>query len=229
MAIEDDIKNLNDKVDKLANDLQIQISEAKSKLTDSQKWQMSAWLFGILLATAGALSVVLGVVFNSVAATTAKETAERVAIDRISDRLRKDPPFIKDVQTGIAVVPPGTVAAFDLASCPDGWSEFAEGAGRTLVGVGSGEGLSSRTLKETGGEESHTLTIEEMPGHRHTLPDTVIVARGQEIQLSQRASDLAYSAFVMAEPDLDYTSDEGDGSPHNNMPPYIALYLCKKD
>jgi len=42
--------------------------------------------------------------------------------------------------------------------------------GRTVIGSGSGSGLTSRTLAASGGAEtdSHTLTLDEIPAHTHT-------------------------------------------------------------
>lgn len=40
--------------------------------------------------------------------------------------------------------------------------------GRVLGSIGSGAGLSARTLGQTVGEELHTLTINQMPAHTHT-------------------------------------------------------------
>lgn len=39
--------------------------------------------------------------------------------------------------------------------------------GRTIVGVGSGSGLSARALGDTFGAETHTLTTAEIPSHTH--------------------------------------------------------------
>ena len=75
---------------------------------------------------------------------------------------------------GATTVPTGAVMVFDLSSgCPDGWTEFADAAGRTIVGQGSGmvdenrQPLTGRKYREHGGEERHTLTEEEMPKHGH--------------------------------------------------------------
>ena len=40
--------------------------------------------------------------------------------------------------------------------------------GRTAVGSGQGAGLTNRTLGSNGGEETHILTVGEMPSHTHT-------------------------------------------------------------
>ena len=43
--------------------------------------------------------------------------------------------------------------------------------GRTAIGVGSGSGLTTRTLASTGGEEVHQLVTGEMPQHNHGVND----------------------------------------------------------
>jgi hypothetical protein len=111
------------------------------------------------------------------------------------------------------------VIAFDQP-CPNGWTEFTDAAGRVIIGVGRGEGLTSRARGDTGGEEKHTLTVNEMPSHSHAIfrpadpsnDDELFVAGGT----IRRSGPLP-------------TERTGGGQPHNNMQPYIALYFCKKD
>ncbi len=40
--------------------------------------------------------------------------------------------------------------------------------GRTIIGVGTGSGLTARTLGSMNGEEQHTLTLSEIPSHSHS-------------------------------------------------------------
>lgn len=43
--------------------------------------------------------------------------------------------------------------------------------GRTTIGAGQGTSLTNRTLGQTLGEETHTLTANEMPSHSHGVTD----------------------------------------------------------
>ena len=44
-------------------------------------------------------------------------------------------------------------------------------AGRVLGTIGAGSGLTSRALGASVGTETHVLTVEEMPDHKHTITD----------------------------------------------------------
>lgn len=124
--------------------------------------------------------------------------------------------------------PSGMVVAFDLASCPAGWSELTAARGRMVVGTNpaqfsnpDGEGvISERSLGQTGGEETHTLTIDEMPSHAHqTLGDSN----------SQTTTGLGWWNSSSESAPLTQTGSTGGGQAHNNMPPFIALLYCQKD
>jgi len=81
------------------------------------------------------------------------------------------------------ITPIGSVIAWHQQShrsIPFGWAlcdgEFVEGygytpdlRGRFILGSGTGSGLTSRTHGDTGGSETHTLTINEMPAHNHDM------------------------------------------------------------
>ena len=77
-----------------------------------------------------------------------------------------------------------------------------------------------------GGESEHTLTIEEIPSHAHTFnrhqlwrTETVPEAGTSD---GYGASNKTLSVYS------DNTSAVGSGQAHNNMPPYLAVYVWKR-
>lgn len=124
-----------------------------------------------------------------------------------------------------AIVPAGTVAAFNLDSCPSpGWNPFQEGAGRVIVGTGQSEGGTSRSRGDTGGSETVTLTESQMPRHRHQNPTEGHNQPAREVW-ALRASNQGDYGGAHARP----TQETGGGQPHPNMPPFVALTLCEKN
>jgi hypothetical protein len=122
--------------------------------------------------------------------------------------------------SGLSPIPRGTVAAFELAECPTGWDDFTAGAGRTIIGVGSGQGLTTRNLLDQDGEEKHMLTVPEMPSHQFSLPidnnpgsDWTVAVGGQGGFTGEHARP---------------TNSLGENVPHENMQPWIALQFCQK-
>ena len=104
--------------------------------------------------------------------------------------------------------------------------------GRVAIGTGSGDGLSSRNLGSTGGEETHVLTTNEMPSHTHSSN-----AIGGTIGLIRSTGNNTASSNLdntSGEPDL-YSSlpalvinSTGSSNAHNNMQPFIVFnYLIK--
>jgi len=60
---------------------------------------------------------------------------------------------------------------FDLLSAA-GWSGVPDLRGRTVLGAGTGAGLSARTLAATVGAETHTLGVTQIPSHKHYTSGT---------------------------------------------------------
>lgn len=96
------------------------------------------------------------------------------------------------------------------------WVSYAEG--RTLVGVGEGTDANNIsqtfTVGQTGGEYNHTLTVNEMPSHSHTGA----TATG--------STDNYYSGGKYAE--TGETGTTGGNQPHNNIQPYVAVYMWQR-
>lgn len=89
--------------------------------------------------------------------------------------------------------------------------------GRFLLGANSAYAAGS-----TGGESAHKLTTSEMPRHNHTLDNYNVSAGNTTAYMTVQAqAKVGYNGNVQTL----YTG--GDGS-HNNMPPYLAVYMWKR-
>lgn len=69
----------------------------------------------------------------------------------------------------------------------------------------------------TGGEATHTLTVNEMPAHSHNIR---ISFSGGTIETS---SEPGYDRGNSVS-----TTSSGGNAAHNNMPPYLAVYVWKR-
>lgn len=61
-------------------------------------------------------------------------------------------------QVNDRVVPSGAVMSFNLATCPTGWSEYTQAAGRTVIGAGSGANTTSNVGDIGGDKNTPTIT-----------------------------------------------------------------------
>ncbi len=130
-------------------------------------------------------------------------------------------PSSGDLGDGFALIPAGAVLAFNLDACPAGWTDFSSSAGRTIIGSGSGVGLTTRTLGQTGGEETHILTTNEIPSHSHTVLGNAGSGVGND---NHEDKLLNNSAVVYTE----QTANTGGSQSHNNMQPFVVLKYCEK-
>lgn len=77
------------------------------------------------------------------------------------------------------------------------------------------------TAGQTGGEASHLLTMVEMPTHSHGINRA---ADGTATGFGN-----GYLALSNSYQNADTsTADAGSGRPHNNMPPYLTVYVWKR-
>ena len=93
--------------------------------------------------------------------------------------------------------------------------------GRVAVGGGQGAGLTNRTRAETGGEETHALTIQEMPSHSHQGPTPANATPGSFEVPALRDGGFGYA-------NIDYagaapTDVTGGNAAHNVMQPFLVL------
>ena len=123
--------------------------------------------------------------------------------------------------------------------------EWEQIQGRFLLGVSS-----SHPVNQTGGEESHTLTQNEIP--KYTIPKANLsggISGGDSSLFTWNAQ--TSGIISSSKPNRTYTvqridnntsnfigditinashshSSGGGGQSHNNMPPYIAVYIWKR-
>ena len=94
------------------------------------------------------------------------------------------------------------------------WTQLKD---RFLLAVGD----TYKSAGLTGGEATHTLTIDEMPSHRHQ--QYVAAGSGPEATRSDYKEDGTFSRYPQC-----FTGSEGGGGSHNNMPPYITVYVWRR-
>lgn len=146
-------------------------------------------------------------------------------IDKIVISALKNEDVKKQI-VNAAAFPSGAVVPFvnvplRQAACPVGWSYFRSAENRFVLGAGE-----RNPPGQLGGEETVVLTISEMPSHSHkeTLGEFTASFPSQQGLLVTGNAQAGFNAGRSQR-----TRSAGDDQPHNNMPPYIALYFCKKD
>lgn len=99
---------------------------------------------------------------------------------------------------------------------------------RFLLGAGD-----SYNNGATGGEATHTLTTDEMPSHNHAYEDTTgnsalngwfgregSISSDEYMGVSKSIASYSNYTFKM--------TNTGGSQPHNNMPPYLVVYMWKR-
>lgn len=151
-------------------------------------------------------------------------------------------------------VPVGTIMAYAGVNVPDGWlvcdgasyrkADYpalaavfgATGAGREfvvpdlrgrfLMGVSDAHPPAS-----TGGEEAHTLTVDEMPSHSHPVVGSGSWETGAGIWSSNVGAGSGWtivSSYQSGALGRIEVGPAGGGKPHSNLPPfYTVVYIIK--
>lgn len=99
-----------------------------------------------------------------------------------------------------------------------GGTWVAWGKGQVPVGVDTSDS-DFNTVEKTGGEKEHTLTVDEMPSHKHDF--------GQQFATTSNLSG-TYGYYMIAGTQTDVIKNTGGNQPHNNLQPYITCYMWKR-
>ena len=129
--------------------------------------------------------------------------------------------------TGYGTVPVGTIVLWSGAAnrIPDGWAlcngqtlngnKTPDLRNRFVVGAGS-----TYAVGNTGGADAVTLSVAQMPSHRHSY-----TFKGADLAASWKDNNYFYnqSQTYSGNNNTQYTDYTGGGQPHENRPPYYAL------
>lgn len=99
------------------------------------------------------------------------------------------------------------------------WEQLQD---RFLLGAGS-----TYSAGSAGGEATHTLTKSEMPSHYHELKN-ICWGGDAGASVTSDGDYLVYDGNSVSPPSGQYIGSTGGGSAHNNMPPYLAVYMWKR-
>lgn len=101
------------------------------------------------------------------------------------------------------------------------WERFADG--RVLVGVNESD--TDFTAGKTGGEKAHKLTTSEMPSHYHQFTINVQHSDGEVVSFESLQTGIQVGGRARYHAD---SANTGEGSSHNNLQPYVAVYMWRR-
>lgn len=118
--------------------------------------------------------------------------------------------------------PVGSVYISELDTSPEDlfggkWERIKD---RFLLAAGD-----TYTAGEAKGEATHKLTVDEMPSHRHTAYPFSMWYDSSNYDAHLAGGSLYYWQL---DSDTRHTTYTGGSAAHNNMPPYLVVYVWKR-
>jgi microcystin-dependent protein len=192
---------------------------------------------------------------TGVTAARASEIEDKIIVD--AERQGTSLVFTTDGGTVISVdnafpdlyenYPVGSIYMTDRSANPStymgGGTWVRWGKGRVPVSVDEAQ-TEFDTVEETGGAKTHTLTTNEMPSHNHggATGNNVVGADYDSVPTNyydttvwglKNEAGVGYDGRVMVS---NFTSEshnhsitpQGGGAAHNNLQPYITVYMWKR-
>lgn len=179
-----------------------------------------------------------GAMYSATPATTDNST--RVATtayvkNNISETLKKVYP-VGSIYMSTVSTNPATLFGFGT------WEAMP--AGRVLLAQGKSSWGTTYNAGSTGGEATHTLTVGELPAHNHTASTNTTGNHTHQFQLYGPNGDTHMN--FPSDYDTNYArskgttlsagnhshtiniNNTGSSQPHNNIQPYIAVYMWKR-
>ncbi len=96
------------------------------------------------------------------------------------------------------------------------WEQLKD---RFLLGAGS-----TYTNGNTGGSATHKLSVNEIPSHSHPVKER---NNGQSVTTTGWSLSIENGKYTSNTADM-YVGNTGGGAAHNNMPPYLVVYMWKR-
>lgn len=149
--------------------------------------------------------------------------AVTIAVPTKTSQLTNDSGFITAADIGNALYPVGSIYMSVNNTNPStffGGTWEAWGSGKVPVGVDTND-TDFATVEKTGGEKTHTLTVSEMPSHKHIVEAIGSGTTQQELG----AFNVGTTSSIDGYAGTDFT---GGGQAHNNLQPYITCYMWKR-
>lgn len=132
----------------------------------------------------------------------------------------------------------GAIVAFDGTSkCPSGWSVYTKAESRVIVGAADsspgkgadGIALNAHKAGTTGGQETVTLAVSNLPPHTHKYNDIYYSENTGTVTVpnnfGSKGSDNDNKGLQITRTTI---ADSNTPTAISNLPPFIALTYCVK-
>lgn len=127
-----------------------------------------------------------------------------------------------------AAIPDGVIVAFDDPDgCPTDWTDVGKDMPGHVMVAAVRNVNDKYGFRRTGGREKFSLELDHLPNHNHRLV-AAYREQGQKWKSEEGESSLFPTSHDKGGPKTKEDWSQGKGRAINNMPPFVAFYLCRK-